>query len=127
MTSTAIGSIGERQDLLIQKGADYSVTVTLSNPDGTPMDLTGSTVIAQMRKRSDTDLVAAFTVVISNPTGGVFVFGLTHEQTTALVCGESLNEPKSQYVWGMKLQDVIGGITPLFYGVVSVAREVPHV
>ena len=79
-----------------------------------------------MRKRADGEWFAAFNVVITNPTGGVFTFGLTNGETSELTCGESVTEAGSRYVWGMKLRDVLGGVTPLFYGVVSVFREVPH-
>lgn len=126
MTTAAIGTIGEKQDLLIRQGADFSVTVTLENANATPMDLTGATVRAHMRKRADGALVKSFNVVVTDADNGEFTFGLSNAETALLTCGESLTEAASRYVWDMELQDSLGRVTPLFYGVVSVFREVSH-
>lgn len=120
-----LGSRGERLDLLIRQGATFDAAVTLTNPDDTPVDLTGATVRAQIRRKAlDTSLLAAFTVTVTDAAAGAFTFGLTAAQTAALVAGENDFEANSRAVWDMELEDASARITPVFYGQVLIHREV---
>lgn len=124
MSTTAIGSIGKQQNLVVRQGADFSFTARLKNPDGTPMDLTGATVRAQMRPTAASSTFVAFTVTILDPLNGRFVIALSAAQTAPLACGESLTDPKSRWAWDLEIQDSLGRVIPLLHGVASVFREV---
>lgn len=128
MATPRIGNLGSKLNLDIRQGGTFSVGVTLTNPDNTPVDLTGATVRGQIRKTAlDTVVAAAFTVTITNAPGGAFTFGLTDEITAALVAGEQPTEDASLYVWDMELEDALGQVLPLYYGSVTVLREVTRV
>lgn len=54
-----LGYIGEKLDLLVRQGATLGpFAVTLTNPDNTPVNLTGATLRAHLRKKAlDTGMV----------------------------------------------------------------------
>lgn len=125
MATQSIGSFGSKLDLNIRQGATFSSIVTLQNPDLTPIDLTGATVRGQIRKKAlDTAVVEDFDVTLTDAVNGEFEFGLTDEATAAIAAGEQIAEPASLYVWDMELEDSLGRVTALFYGKVTVLREV---
>jgi hypothetical protein len=72
----------------ITQGQFYEDTINLTHTDTTAIDLTGATVISQIR-RGPTSLgyavLASFTVTISSPaTSGIITRSLTGTQTAAL-------------------------------------------
>lgn len=121
-----LGYIGERLDLLIRQGATFGpFDVTLANPDKTPVDLSGATVRAHVRRKAlDADVVIALEVQVIQPTLGHFQFGLSDEITASVPAGESVKDPSSHYVWDMEMEDTLGRVIPLYYGDVKVFREV---
>jgi hypothetical protein len=121
-----IGSFGKQLDLNIRQGATFGpVTLTLKNPDNSAVNLTGSTVRGQIRKRAlDTDVVCAFGVTITDATGGVCTLNLTKEVTAAIQTAENPASPDSRYVYDVELLDSAGRVLPLLYGAVTVLREV---
>lgn len=125
MATQSIGSFGSKLNLNIRQGATFSATVTALNPDETPVNLTGATVRGQIRRKAlDVTVVATFTVTITDAVNGEFEFGLTDETTAAITAGEQPTEEDSLYVWDMELEDTLGRVTALFYGGVTVLREV---
>ena len=121
-----LGYIGEKLDLLIRQGATLGpFQGAMTNPDGTPVDLSGCVLRAQIRKKAlDPAVVTPVTVTITDPLSGQYVFGLSAELTAAIVAGESIKDPTSKYVWDMEMVDASGQVLPLYYGDVSVFREV---
>lgn len=121
-----LGYIGERLDLLIRQGATFGpFDVTLANPDKTPVDLTGATMRAHVRRKAlDANVVIALQVGVMQPTLGHFQFGLSDEVTATIAAGESVKDPASHYVWDMEMEDSLGRVIPLYYGDVKVFREV---
>lgn len=122
----AIGSFGKQLDLNIRQGATFGpVEITLTNPDDSAVNLTGSTVRGQIRKRAlDTELVCAFDVSITNATGGVVALTLTDEVTAAILTAENPASADSRFVYDVELLDSAGRVLPLLYGAVTVLREV---
>lgn len=104
-------------DLAIYQGDDWAATVTVTNADGTPADLTGYTAQSQIRTgpADQTYLVAAellCDVVLPN----LISLSLTHDQTTLLT------EPT--YQWDLQITSSAGEITTILRGDVNVAPEV---
>lgn len=125
-TAPVLGKIGTQIDLLIKQGSTFGPMVaTLKNPDGSAVNLTSCLIRGQIRKKAlDTVLVTSFVVAITNETGGVFEFSLTDEVTAVIVADEIMQKPGSKYVWDMELEDALGRVIPLYYGDVTVFREV---
>lgn len=133
MATPSLGSIGEKLDLVIRQGGTFGpFEVALKNPDGTAVDLTGSEIRGQIRKKAlDVDVIVALDVVI-NPDQvdegkGKFTFGLDADATADIVAGEVITEAASVYVWDMEWQDSLMRVTPMYYGGVKVQREVTRV
>lgn len=126
MVTPVLGSIGTQLNLLIKQGSTLGpFEVTLTNPDTTPIVLSGCQIRGQIRKKAlDPVVVAALTVTSAYDGTGTFAFGMPAAETTALPAGELLTDPISHAVWDMELQDSTGRITPLYYGAVTVFREV---
>lgn len=126
MMTLQIGVLGERLDLSIRQGATFGPFLAqMFDPDGTtPINLTGCTITAQIRKRAaDRKIAATLAVPITDAVNGRYEFVLTAEQTAAIPAGESPASPASRYVWDMELHHT-GGVLPLYYGDVIVLREV---
>jgi len=72
----------------IVQGQFYEDTINLTHTDGSPIDLTGATVISQIRRGPASlgyGILASFTVTISSPaTSGIITRSLTGTQTAAL-------------------------------------------
>lgn len=126
-----IGTKGAELDLLIRQGATFGPNSSrILNPNGTPVDLTGATIRAQIRKTPNSTLSPGATAVftITNATNGQFNWEFSASDTTLLTADASGETAAgSQYVWDMELQDSTGRVLPLLYGKVSVYREVTKV
>lgn len=123
-----VGTKGQEVDLLIRQGATLGpIACRLTNPNATPMNLTGATIRAQIRKTASSaaSTGAAAVCTITNAANGEFTYEFTTAATTALVADEVSEEaPASIYTWDMELEDASGRVTPLVYGKVNVFREV---
>ena len=123
-----LGTKGANLDILIRQGATFGpVIARLKDNNGNPVNITGCTLRAQIRKTPTSTLVDGATAVfdITDPANGIFTFEFTAEVTTLLTAdSESETAPASIYVWDMEMQDSSGRVTALVYGKVNVFREV---
>ena len=104
-----------RYDLTIYKGEDYSKTSTWKI-DKLPIDFTGWTISAQVRKSTNSeDLIAEFAFDIE-PLLGKWTMSLTAKQTAAIAPGV--------YVWDLKMVDGSGTVKYTLYGKVIVTGRV---
>lgn len=140
-----IGDIGERLDLAIAQGRTFlPLEFQMLSPDGSllpapvdepipesafvPVNLTGCTIRAHIRKRvADVAPAAVFQCDIVAPLEGRYTLSLDETVTTTLVAGANLRQPDSLYVWDAELVDSAGNILPLYYGQVLVQRRVTRV
>jgi len=70
----SISNLGSELDLILRRGSTFGpVTLTLTNPDTTTVNLTGLSFSASIkRSRSDSSILLAFNLsVISAPAGTV--------------------------------------------------------
>jgi hypothetical protein len=121
-----LGNIGEKLDLLVKQGSTLGpFNATMKNPDGSPVNMTGMELRAQIRRTGlSPAIVATIPATITNPVLGQYTFGLSDEATAAIPAGETLKDPASKYVWDMELEDAAGNVMPLYYGDCKVFREV---
>lgn len=125
-----VGFRGERLDLLVRQGATLGPhLVTLTNPDNTPVNLTGCTIQGQVRKNAlDTGApVATFVINYIDLLLGKFSFEIPHTITALIPAGEFQKDDESQYQWDMELLDSQNRIIPLYYGNFENFREVTRV
>lgn len=124
-----VGFRGERLDLLARQGATLGpFIVTLTNPDNSPVNLTGCTIQGQVRQNAlDATKVADFVVTIIDAVAGKFSFEIPHTVTKDIPAGEFPKDPISIYQWDMELEDSLGRVLPLYYGEYENFREVTRV
>ena len=105
-----------RTNFTIGQGATWSVAVEYTDSGGTPIDITGYSVRADM-KRSYTDSTAAqsITCAITTPTQGVINMSLTATQTKLL---------SGDYLYDLELESVGGAVTRLLHGTITIDKEV---
>jgi hypothetical protein len=102
-------------NLILYQGDDFSATVTVVNPDGSPADLTGYSAQSQVRfsTQDNSTPAAQFACSIA---GNVITILLTHDQTRLL--------SRYVYAWDLQVIDASGVITTLLAGQLGVTQEV---
>lgn len=120
----SIGSRGDKLDLTFRQGATFGpVPVRMVAPSGLPIDLSGASVRAAMRKSYASPTAYQFACLIVNAADGRFTFGMADDLTADIPCGPTPNDPASQYVWDLEVEFSDGTVMPVFYGMVKVAPE----
>ena len=74
-------------NLIIDQGADFQQTFDLTAANGEPLDLTGYTASAQMRKHSGSKNFYAFTVAFTDRTSGQIKLTLSDTITSRIKPG----------------------------------------
>ena len=92
-------------DIIMLAGADYSLTLTLAN-NGTPIDQTGNTYVAQFRSAPGSSIFASYSCNSPAPVSGQIQCRLSKAQTLAL-SGKA-------GVWDLLLQSPSGTVEYLF-------------
>ena len=109
MDAQTVSNLGGDINWNVAQGTDFGpVTLTFTNPDNTPLNLTGCTLTSDIRKLPGGPIVANATVTITNATGGIATYLIPHAVTAALTAGANLNDPASLYLWDLKLVDALG-------------------
>ena len=82
------------QELFLEKGATFNVTIGLDAVNNTPYNLTGYTANSQIRTSYySANTVATFATSISaTPTNGKLTLSLTHQQTANIAPGRYVYE-----------------------------------
>ena len=102
------------QNITIDQGTTYSLTITLTNDDGTAKDLSSYTVSAQMRKSYYTSTYTAFTTAKVDLTGELTI-SLTAAQTSDIKAG--------RYVYDIEIASSAETLR-ILEGIVTVTPEV---
>ena len=127
MATLKIGTYGEELGLRIRQGATFGPhRLVISNPvTGLPVDLTGATFRAQVRKKSgDSVPVLSFQCAIFNAATGEMDFWAEDDATITVRAGEDVRSGESQYKWAMDMIDASSRVLPLLYGPVEVMPAV---
>lgn len=103
------------QNLYIDQGTTYSLSITLSDQFGDVKNLTEYTVAAQLRKSYYSSTSTNFTAEVSAPTDGEITISLTATQTSALKAG--------RYVYDIEITSEVETLRVL-EGIVVVNPEV---
>jgi hypothetical protein len=73
-------------NIVVEQGTDYEEVFTVNNPDGSPLDLTGHSGVAKIRKFPDSTSSTSFNVGIVS-TAGQVVVSLANTVTANLKSG----------------------------------------
>lgn len=105
------------QELFIEQGADFSLTITIDDVYGDNFDLTGFTPKSQIRKSYySSNASAQFQITTSNPTNGSITLNLNAANTANLSAG--------RYVYDVVIKDSANTVTRVLEGIVNVLPRV---
>ena len=104
-----------------EQGATFSLSITWTNPDGTPINITGASAKMQVRatKTSSNVILEASTTngrITLGGSAGTVIFNIPASVTSLLSVG--------QYVYDLNITDSSGNITRLLEGAFFVDGEV---
>jgi hypothetical protein len=102
------------QNITIDQGTTFSLTINLTNDDGTEKDLSSYTVSAQMRKSYYTSTYTAFTTAKVDNDGELTI-SLTAVQTSGIKAG--------RYVYDIEIESSAETLR-ILEGIVTVTPEV---
>ena len=105
-----------KANLSIDQGADFITTLNVTNDDGDPMNLTGYTGEAQMRKHYTSLTYYSFDVTIPTPPNGEVSLSLTANATNSI--------PAGRYVYDCELTSGAGKKSRLVEGIVTINPQV---
>ena len=100
-----------KANLIIDQGATFNTVITLTDTNGDPIDLTGYTGAAQMRKHYTSSTATAFSVGLGGANGTI-TLGLSANATSNVSAG--------RYLYDVEIVDLSGLVSRVFEGVVTV-------
>ena len=100
-----------KANLIIDQGTTFSSTVTLTDTNGDPIDLSDYTGAAQMRKSCTSSSQTAFTVALGGSNGTI---------TLSLTANATANISGGRYLYDVELTDSSNAISRVFEGIVTV-------
>ena len=104
-----------KANLLLDQGSTFSTTITLTDENGDPLDLTGYSGRAQIRKHSSSNTAYDFTVDLANTTGEV-TLSMSANGTAAI--------PGGRYLYDVELIDHSNNVVRILEGIISVDPEI---
>lgn len=104
-----------KANITVDQGTTFSTTITLTDDNGDPIDLTGYTGRSQMRKHYTSSNSVSFTVSLGG-TNGVVSLGLTSTQTANLIPG--------RYVYDVEVVSSANVVSRIVEGIVTITPEV---
>lgn len=104
-----------KANIVIDQGADYEVTLDITDDNGDIINLTGYTGAAQMRKHYTSLTAYNFNVSISPLIGTV---------TIAMPSSTSANIAAGRYVWDCELTSNTNVVSRMVEGIVTVTPQV---
>lgn len=100
-----------KANLFIDQGATFYTIITLTDSNGDPIDITGYTGAAQMRKHYTSSTAKTFTVALGN-TNGTIALSMSANTTANIEAG--------RYLYDVELTDGSGSVSRVFEGIVTV-------
>lgn len=102
-------------NLYIDQGVTFTTEITITNNDGSPVDLTYALLRSQVRKSYTSTVAYPFTITKIDQTGGVVQLSMTAAQTAAMKAG--------RYVYDAEYE-VDGKVVRYLKGLVTVYPRV---
>lgn len=110
---TTVSELPLPVNLALYTGDDFTMQLTVTNPDNTPTDFTGAVVTSQIRPKANSNAItASFAVTV---TTNVITLMLSNQQTQPLVGG---------FVWDCQVLSESQEVTTLAAGKVNFTQDV---
>lgn len=106
-------------NLYIDQGSDFSVIITLTNQDGTPLDLGAFIVKSQFRKSYQSSTAVTFTVTIFNEAAGKIKLQLPADTSSAV--------PAGRYLYDIEVSNALGEKRRALEGIVIITPEITRI
>jgi hypothetical protein len=103
-------------NLVIDQGTTFSSIISLTQQDGTPMNLTGYTVKSQFRKSYQSSSATSFTASVYDATAGKIRLQLVPTDTTSIQAG--------RYLYDIELTSGSGEKSRALEGLVILTPEI---
>ena len=104
-----------KANLIIYQETTYSTTIDVTDDNDVPINLSGYTGSAQLRKHYSSSNSPIFTVSLA-PLDGIVILSLTSAQTAALKAG--------RYVYDVELTNTSNVVSRIVEGIVTVTPQV---
>lgn len=109
--------MGAKANIVIDQGADFSTTVTVTDDAGATVDLSNYTARGQIRKHYTSSTAVDLTVEFQSPrSSGQVTLSLTNAQTGAMEAG--------RYLYDAEIESAAGIVTRLVEGIATVTPQV---
>lgn len=105
-------------NIVIDQGTTFSKNFTVIDAAGSAIDLTGATIIAQIRRSHASSTYVDFTVNISDATNGIVVLSLLPAVTETLRPG--------RWVYDIKVTKADNTVIRAFEGIATVTPQVSY-
>jgi hypothetical protein len=106
-----------KANIVIDQGADFSSTITVTDAAGDAVDLTGYTGSGQIRKHYTSNTATNFSVSFGSPrTSGTITLALSRDVTSAIESG--------RYVYDVEITSSANTRSRLVEGIATVTPEV---
>lgn len=113
--------------ITVEQGATWTLELTYTHADGTPVDLTGYTARMQLRRTYDSTPVAELTTsnggILLGSTNGTVSLHMSAAVTAAIPTATSC-DGQVEYLYDLELESPGGVVTRLMQGVATVLPEV---
>jgi len=104
-----------KANIIIDQGTDFTTTLNITDTDGNPVDLTGYTGAAQIRKHYSSSIAFDFEVATGNTSGEV-VLSMNSSVSNTI--------PYGRFVYDCELTDAGGNISRIVEGMVTISPQV---
>ena len=104
-------------NITIEQGGTFELTLSVDNPAGSDMDLTGYTFRGMLARSYYDDTPISFVASTLIAASGKFKLALTAAQCAAM-------DPALTYVWDCEMESSTGIVTRLLQGSATVSPEV---
>jgi|APGre2960657373_1045057.scaffolds.fasta_scaffold07166_2 hypothetical protein len=105
------------QELFLEKGTDFTTSITLDDVNGNPYNLTNYTAKSQMRKSYySSSATGEFVITINSPLTGIINMSLSSSNTA--------NIPAGRYVYDVAIKNSANTVTRVLEGIVNVLPQV---
>jgi hypothetical protein len=104
-----------KANLVIDQGATYSTSITITDDNDNIYNLTGYTGAAQMRKHYTSSNATSFSVSLEPQTGVV---------TLSLTAGQTANLTAGRYVYDVEITSSSNVVSRILEGIVTVTPNV---
>lgn len=86
-----------KYNILIQQGSTFYKQIVLRDSASVPVDLTGSTIVGQVRETVDSATAINFNVSIPTPTNGTFILTIADTITAGITYSRGVYDIEIHY------------------------------